>query len=173
MFKGALISMRLFCPCKSEESEYFSEICEYSYISCNTHSQQLYTNSQTFWHLSHHFSTCIPTISEYFITCPCTISTHFWIFDAISIHHTNICRTFGNTWTLIPSILQHSQCFDMHPRIFLLHQDAHPAFFRSPFFPIKSVSFAYLLKFSIDFGSIVKHSYSLPPFSEINSLVFL
>ena len=166
--------MRLFCPRKSEESEYFSEICEYSYISCNTHSQQLYTNSQTFRHLSHRFSTCIPTISEYFITCPCTISTHFRIFDAISIHHTNICRTFGNTWTTILSILQHSQCFDMHPRIFLLHQDAHPAFFRSPFFPIKLVSFAYLLKFSIDFRSIVKHSYSLPPFSKINRcLVFL
>ena len=61
----------------------------------------------------------------------------------------------------------------MHPQIFLLHQDAHPAFLQSPFFPINSASFVYSLNFSIDFGSIVKHSYSLPPFSEINRcLVF-
>ena len=104
----ALISVRLFCPRKSEESEYFSEICEYSYILRHTHSQRLYMSSQTFGHPSHRFSTCMPTISEYFITCLCTISTHFRIFDAISIHHTNICRTFGNTWTPVPSILQHS-----------------------------------------------------------------
>ena len=103
-----LISMHLFCPRKSEESGYFSKICEYSYISRHSHSQRLYTNLQTFGHPSHHFGTCMPTISKYFITCLCTISTHFQIFDAISIRHTNICRTFGNTWTPVPSILQHS-----------------------------------------------------------------
>ena len=103
-----LISVHLFCPHKSEESQYFSEICEYSYISRHTHSQRLYMNLQTFGHPSHRFSTCMPTISEYFITCPCTISTPFQIFNAIPIHHTNICRTFGNTWTPIQSILQHS-----------------------------------------------------------------
>ena len=105
---SSLISVRLFCPRKSKESEYFSKICEYSYISHHTHSQQLYTNSQTFGHPSHRFSTCMPTISEDFITCPCTILTPFRIFNVIPICHTNICRTFGNTWTLIQSILQHS-----------------------------------------------------------------
>ena len=79
--------MRLFCPRKSEESEYFSEIREYSYILRHTHSQRLYTNSQTFGHPLHRFSTCMPTISEYFITCLCTILTHFWIFDVISMSH--------------------------------------------------------------------------------------
>ena len=91
-----LISVHLFCPRKFEESKYFSEICEYSYISHHTHSQWLYMKFQTFRHPSHRFSTCMPTISEYFITCPCTISTPFRIFNAIPIRHTNIYRTFRN-----------------------------------------------------------------------------
>ena len=103
-----MISVRLFCPRKSKESEYFSNICKYSYILRHMHSQQLYTNSETFRHPSHCFSTWMPTISEYFITYLCTISTHFRIFNAISIRHSNICRTFGNTWTPVPSILQDS-----------------------------------------------------------------
>ena len=56
----------------------------------------------------------------------------------------------------------------MHLWRFLLCKDMYLCFLWSPFFPINSASFAYLLKFSIDFGSIVKHSYSLPPFSKIN-----
>ena len=38
---------------------------------------------------------------------------------------------------------------------------------------INSASFIYSLKFSIDFRSIVKHSYSPPPFSEINRCLVL
>ena len=89
----------------------------------------------------------------------CMHTCHLRIFDHMSMHHIDTLlniqwyphmshKYLQNLWKHLDTDSVNStdlQCFDMHPRIFLLHKDAHPAFFQSPFFPIKLVSFAYLL----------------------------
>ena len=145
-------------------SVYLCKVFNIIYTCATTYCQNLHTSADTHPFISHHIPGTLYCISEHLPAWKHTYAK----YPVLSTHSMqNICITFRNVWTSIHSIPQHSWHIYMHPQIFLLCKDMLPCFLWSPFFPINSASFAHPLKFSIDFRSIVKHSYFPPPFFEL------
>ena len=122
--------------------------------------------SQTCNHIFHRISEALGPpfrVSEYFSCTKHTHSEYFVLF--IRIMQT-IYRIFKDLRKPSPSLPQHSNYTDMHLRRFVLRKNAHKNILRYSFALINPVFLFALLKFSINIGSIAKHSQPFPPFSE-------
>ena len=122
--------------------------------------------SQTCNHIFHRISEALGPpfrVSEYFSCTKHTHSEYFVLF--IRIMQT-IYRIFKDLRKPSPSLPQHSNHTDTHLRTFVLRKNAHRNILRYSFAPINPVFLFALLKFSINVGSIAKHSQPFPPFSE-------
>ena len=129
-------------------------------------------------HICRHTSLCIQSYSRY------TIS-HLWTSSCIKAH---IHQISGIIHAWHAEYSQHLQkCLDINSfdsSAFLMHWYASLNIsivqgHASVFLPVSTLPHQFSifhplpLKFSIDFGSIVKHSYSPPPLSEINRCLVL
>ena len=129
-------------------------------------------------HICRHTSFHIPSYSRYTML-------NLWTSSCMKAH---VCQMSGIICTQHAKYLQHlHKCLDTNPfdsLALLTHWYASPNIsivqghtsVLSPVFILSHQSvifFPLLLKLSIDFGSVGKHSYSPPPFSEIDRCLVL